>query len=170
MMLDVKKLIWRSTRLEQEPTKENLIRFLVAYHFVAEGLAAMVGIVGIHRAFKRDNIILPAMTELFQKIGIDECRHISLGIEALRLVIGSDTSLFASSAGLKIVISELGQGLKLARASSKDIFEKFDPFPFTVSRKELIFTVIHHVIDWTKRALTRGAPKHFERVIGLEIA
>ncbi len=159
----------RMAHLESEPTKENLIRFLVAYHFVAEGLAAMVGIVGIRRAFVRDGINLPAMTDLFQKIGVDECRHIALGIEALRLVIGFERSPRAGLNGLKIMISELRYGLRLARAVSKDTFEHFDPFPFAVKRKELIFAVIHHVIDWIKRTCKRGAPKHFERVIGLDL-
>ncbi|AOL17426.1 ribonucleotide-diphosphate reductase subunit beta [Sulfolobus sp. A20] len=73
--------------LYKDPSPENIIRAVVSYMFVAEGILAETGYYGFVKGYEKVLPVLPGLYKMVKLIVRDEARHISFGAYVAALMI-----------------------------------------------------------------------------------
>ncbi|AAY81498.1 R2-like ligand-binding oxidase [Sulfolobus acidocaldarius] len=74
-------------RLYNDPSPENIVRAVVSYNFVAEGILAETGYYGYVKGYEKILPALPGLYKMVKLITRDEARHISFGAYVAALMI-----------------------------------------------------------------------------------
>jgi ribonucleoside-diphosphate reductase beta chain len=113
----------RLLALNEDPSRENMVRASTTYNLAVEGIMAETGYYMWYSLMDAQNI-LPGAREGIRNIQLDESRHIAYGVFLISRLIAEDPSLW------EIVQEIMAEMLDAAQTMTMEALEKYESHPF----------------------------------------